>query len=477
MSPWELLSAFPKICYQPFTFQLLPFALINYICYMSTILIKSATIVNEGKQFNADIFIKDGFIERIDSQIDVLADQTINAEGLYLLPGAIDDQVHFREPGLTYKADIHSESRAAVAGGITSFMEMPNTVPNTLTQQLLQDKYDIAAQRSLANYSFFMGASNDNLDEVLRTDAQNVCGIKVFMGSSTGNMLVDNPTTLENLFSRSPMLIATHCEDEATIKSNLAHYKQVFGENVPVRLHPKIRSEEACYLSSSMAVALAKKHNARLHILHISTEKETHLFDNTTPLKDKRITAEACVHHLWFSSEDYETKGNLIKWNPAVKTAKDRDGILKAVLDGRIDVIATDHAPHTIEEKAQSYLQAPSGGPLVQHALPALLELYHHGKITLEQIAEKTAHNVATCFQIAKRGFIREGYYADLTLVNLNKPWQVNKNNILYKCGWSPFEGSTFRSSIEHTIVSGKLAWSKGKFTSDESGLRMTFDR
>ncbi|MFD0750068.1 dihydroorotase [Mucilaginibacter calamicampi] len=444
---------------------------------MSTLLIKSATIVNEGKQFNADVFIKDGFIERIDSQIDVKADETINAEGLYLLPGAIDDQVHFREPGLTHKADIYTESRAAVAGGITSFMEMPNTVPNTLTQQLLQDKYDIAAQRSLANYSFFMGASNDNLDEVLRTDAQNVCGIKVFMGSSTGNMLVDNPTTLENLFSRSPMLIATHCEDEATIQSNLAHYKQVFGDNVPVRLHPKIRSEEACYLSSSMAVALAKKHNARLHILHISTEKETHLFDNTIPLKDKRITAEACVHHLWFSNEDYETKGNLIKWNPAVKTAKDRDGILKAVLDGRIDVIATDHAPHTIEEKAQSYLQAPSGGPLVQHALPALLELYHHGKITLEQIAEKTAHNVATCFQIAKRGFIREGYYADLALVNLNKPWQVNKNNILYKCGWSPFEGSTFRSSIEHTIISGKLAWSNGKFTTEDSGLRMTFER
>ncbi|MGY3211687.1 dihydroorotase [Mucilaginibacter sp. HD30] len=444
---------------------------------MSTILIKSAIIVNEGKQFSADIFVKDGLIERIDRQIDVLADETINAEGLYLLPGAIDDQVHFREPGLTYKADIHSESRAAVAGGITSFMEMPNTVPNTLTQQLLQDKYDIAAQQSLANYSFFMGASNDNLDEVLRTDAQNVCGIKVFMGSSTGNMLVDNPTTLENLFSQSPMLIATHCEDEATIKSNLAHYKQVFGENVPVRLHPKIRSEEACYLSSSMAVALAKKHNARLHILHISTEKETHLFDNTTQLKDKRITAEACVHHLWFSSEDYETKGNLIKWNPAVKTAKDRDGILKAVLDGRIDVIATDHAPHTIEEKAQSYLQAPSGGPLVQHALPALLELYHHGKITLEQIAEKTAHNVAICFQIAKRGFIREGYYADLTLVNINKPWQVNKNNILYKCGWSPFEGSTFRSNVEHTIVSGKLTWSKGAFVTDESGQRMTFDR
>ena len=453
------------------------FSIINYICCMATILIKSATVVNEGKQSIADVFIKDSFIEKIDGHIDVKADKIINAEGLHLFPGAIDDQVHFREPGLTYKADIHSESRAAVAGGITSFMEMPNTVPNTLTQQLLQDKYDIAEQRSLANYSFFMGASNDNLEEVLRTNAANVCGIKVFMGSSTGNMLVDNPTTLENLFSRSPMLIATHCEDEATIKSNLAHYKQLFGEHVPVRLHPKIRSEEACYLSSSMAVALAKKHNARLHILHISTEKETHLFNNTTPLKDKRITAEACVHHLWFSDEDYETKGNLIKWNPAVKTAKDREGILKAVLDGRIDVIATDHAPHTTEEKSQSYLQAPSGGPLVQHAMPALLELYHHGKITLEQIAEKTAHNVAICFQIAKRGFIREGYYADLALVNLNQPWQVNKANILYKCGWSPFEGSTFRSTIAHTIVSGKLAWSEGQFTTDDAGLRMSFER
>ncbi|PJJ79432.1 dihydroorotase [Mucilaginibacter auburnensis] len=444
---------------------------------MATILIKSATIVNEGKQVNADVFIKDGFIERIDSHVDVNADEVINAEGLHLFPGAIDDQVHFREPGLTHKADIYTESRAAVAGGITSFMEMPNTVPNTLTQQLLQDKYDIASRRSLANYSFFMGASNDNIDEVLRTDATRVCGIKVFMGSSTGNMLVDNPTTLENLFSRSPMLIATHCEDEATIKANLAHYKQLYGEDIPVTLHPKIRSEEACYLSSSMAVELAKKHGARLHILHISTEKETHLFDNTIPLKEKRITAEACVHHLWFSDEDYHTKGNLIKWNPAVKTAQDREGILKAVLDGRIDVIATDHAPHTIEEKAQSYLQAPSGGPLVQHALPAMLELYHHGKITLEQIAEKMAHNVAILFQIAKRGFIREGYYADLALVDLNKPWQVNKSNILYKCGWSPFEGATFRSTIEHTIVSGKLAWNKGAFVSNEVGMRMAFER
>jgi dihydroorotase len=444
---------------------------------MASILIKAATVVNENKQFVADILVKNELIEKIAPQIDAPADTVINAEGLHLFPGAIDDQVHFREPGLTHKANIHSESRAAVAGGITSFMEMPNTVPNTLTQELLEDKYQIAAQNSLANYSFFMGASNNNLDEVLKTDTKNVCGIKVFMGSSTGNMLVDNPVTLEHLFAQAPMLIATHCEDEATIQSNLAHYKQLLGENIPVKLHPKIRSEEACYLSSSMAVALAKKHNTRLHILHISTEKETHLFDNTTPLKDKRITAEACIHHMWFSDKDYETKGNLIKWNPAVKTEHDRDGILKAVLDGHIDVIATDHAPHTIEEKAQPYLQAPSGGPLVQHALVAMLELYHHQKITLEQIAEKMAHNVAICFQIEKRGFIREGYFADLVLVNLNQPWQVNKSNILYKCGWSPFEGSTFRSTVKHTIVSGNLAWSEGKFVSDTGGRRMSFER
>src|ERR1700744_4010436 len=379
---------------------------------MSTILIKSATIVNENKQYVADLLVKDGFIERIDGAIDTKADKEINAEGLHLFPGCIDDQVHFREPGLTHKANIYTESRAAVAGGITSFMEMPNTVPNTLTQELLQQKYDIAAQNSPANYSFFMGASNDNLDEVLSTDIKNVCGIKVFMGSSTGNMLVDNPSTLENLFAQAPTLIATHCEDEATIKRNLAHYKELMGDDISVEMHPIIRNVEACYLSSSMAVELAKKHNTRLHILHISTERETYLFDNTIPLAEKRITAEACIHHLWFSDADYETKGNLIKWNPAVKTAHDRDGILKAVLDGRIDVIATDHAPHTIEEKEKPYLQAPSGGPLVQHALPALLELYHQGKITLEQIAEKTAHNVATCFQVAKRGYIREGYWA-----------------------------------------------------------------
>lgn len=444
---------------------------------MASILIKSATIVNEGKQTQADLLIKNGFIEKIAGSIDVKADKEINAEGLHLFPGCIDGQVHFREPGLTHKGNIASESRAAVAGGITSFMEMPNTVPNALTQQLLQDKYDIAAKNSPANYSFFMGASNDNLDEVLRTDAKNVCGIKVFMGSSTGNMLVDNPTTLEHLFAQSPMLIATHCEDEATIKSNLEHYKQLLGENIPVKMHPVIRSAEACYLSSSMAVELAKKHNTRLHILHISTAKETHLFSNNIPLADKRITAEACIHHLWFTDADYETKGNLIKWNPAVKTEADRDEILKAVLDGRIDVIATDHAPHTLEEKAQPYLQAPSGGPLVQHALPAMLELYHHGKITLEQIAEKMAHNVATIFQIEKRGFIREGYWADMALVNLNNPWQVNKGNILYKCGWSPFEGNTFKAKVVSTIVSGNLVYENGSLVSEQSGQRMTFAR
>src|SRR6201996_1139341 len=438
---------------------------------MSSILIKSATIVNENRQYISDLLVKDGVIERIDQHIDVKTNQTINADGLYLFPVCINDQVHFREPVLTYKGDIHSESRAAVAGGITSFMEMPNTVPNTLTQELLEQKYEIAAHSSPANYSFFMGASNDNIDEVLKTDINNVCGVKVFMGSSTGNMLVDNPKTLENIFSQSPMLVATHCEDEATIRGNLEHFKQLLGDNIPVKLHPKIRSEEACYLSSSSAVELAKKHNTRLHILHISTERETYLFSNDIPLKDKRITAEACIHHLWFSDADYETKGNLIKWNPAVKTAHDRDGILKAVLDGRIDVIATDHAPHTIEEKALPYLQAPSGGPLVQHALPAMLELYHHGKITLEQIAEKMAHNVAICFEIEKRGFIREGYFADLVLVDLNKPWQVNKDNILYKCKWSPFEGSTFRSKITHTIVSGNLAYSDGVI-SDVAGER-----
>jgi dihydroorotase len=444
---------------------------------MSSILIKSATIINEGKRTVADLLIKNGFIEKIDSHIDVIADREINAEGLYLLPGCIDDQVHFREPGLTYKGDIASESRAAVAGGITSFMEMPNTVPNTLTQELLENKYQLAAEKSVANYSFYMGVSNDNLEEVLKTNQQNVCGVKVFMGSSTGNMLVDNPKSLERLFSESPMLIVAHCEDEATIKSNLNHYKQLVGNNIPVRLHPKIRSVEACYLSSSMAVHLAKKHGTRLHVLHISTEKEIHLFKSELLLADKKITAEACVHHLWFSDEDYATKGNLIKWNPAIKKASDRDAILQAVIDGHIDVIATDHAPHTSEEKEKPYLEAPSGGPLVQHALPAMLELVHQQKLTVEQVVEKMAHHPAICFQVEKRGFIREGYWADMVLVDLNNPWEVSKENLMYKCRWSPFEGQTFQSKITHTFVSGNLIWADGEIQTNQSGKRLVFNR
>lgn len=444
---------------------------------MNTILIKGATVVNEGRMATTDVLIKDGFIHKIEAVINSAADIEINADGLHLLPGMIDDQVHFREPGLTHKADIFSESMAAVAGGITSFMEMPNTLPNTLSQQLLADKYAIASDMSLANYSFFMGASNDNLDEVLKTDPKNVCGIKVFMGSSTGNMLVDNETVLENIFRQAPMLVATHCEDEQTIRDNMARFKAQYGDNITPEMHPLIRSAEACYLSSSLAVELAKQHGTRLHILHISTGREVQLFDNTAPLKDKKITAEACIHHLWFDDRDYAAKGNWIKWNPAVKTEEDKNAILKGVLDGHIDVIATDHAPHTIQEKEQPYLQAPSGGPLVQHALSALLELYHQGKITLEQIVEKTAHNVAACFQIDRRGFIREGYWADLVLVNLNDPVKVTRQNILYKCGWSPFEGQTFQSEITHTIVSGTLAYQKGKFMTNQTGQRLQFSR
>lgn len=444
---------------------------------MSSIIIKGAHVVNEGKIQVQDIFIKNGRIEKIDTSINVNADKVIDGEGQYVLPGLIDDQVHFREPGLTYKANIFTESRAAVAGGTTSFMEMPNTVPNTLTQKLLQDKFDIAQDTSLANYSFFMGAANDNIEEVLKTNPRDVCGIKVFMGSSTGNMLVDDDKALENIFRNAPTLVATHCEDEATIRRNLAYYKDKYGDAVTIDMHPLIRSEEACYLSSSKAVDLAKKNNTRLHILHISTGKETQLFDNTTPLSEKRITAEACVHHLWFSDEDYRTKGNFIKWNPAVKTAQDRAQILEALLDGHIDVIATDHAPHTLEEKQQPYLQAPSGGPLVQHALLALLDMVHAGKMTLEQLVQKTAHNTAICFQIEQRGFIREGYWADLVVVNMHKPYQVTKQNILSKCGWSPFEGHIFASTIEHTIVSGNLAYSEGKIIEVGSGHRLLFNR
>ena len=380
------------------------------------------------------------------------------------------------EPGLTHKGDIYSEAKAAVAGGITSFMEMPNTIPNTLTNELLEQKYTLAAAKSLANYSFFMGASNSNTDEVLRTDHKKVCGIKIFLGSSTGDMLVDNTKTLERIFSQSHMLIATHCEDESIIRSNLIHYKEKFGDEIPIRYHPIIRSAEACYQSSSFADALAKKFKTRLHILHISTSKEIGLFDNKLPLAQKRITAEACIHHLWFCDSDYERLGNLIKWNPAIKSAKDRDAVFKAVLDNHIDIIATDHAPHTLEEKQQPYIKAPSGGPLVQHSLVTMLEHFHKGRITLEKIVEKMSHSPAICFKVANRGFIREGYAADLVLLKLNDPWQVNHDNILYKCKWSPFMGQTFQSQVKKTIVNGNIVYDNGIFDESKKGHRLLFE-
>ncbi len=412
-------------------------------------LIENARIVNEGTITDGGILITDGKIAEVFEgrySGEIQAQNRLNAGGKYLLPGVIDDQVHFREPGLTHKANLTTESRAAVAGGITSFMEMPNTVPNTLTQELLEEKYQRAAEVSVANYSFFMGASNDNLEEVLKTDPRNVCGVKVFMGSSTGNMLVDNRKTLENLFAECPMLIATHCEDEATIRANSAKFKEQFGEEVPIRMHPVIRSEEACYRSSSMAVELAAKHNTRLHVLHISTARETQLFANDRPLAEKRITAEVCVHHLWFSDEDYDRKGTFIKWNPAVKTAADRDQLWEALRSDRLDILATDHAPHQRAEKENTYFKAPSGGPLVQHFLPAMMDAVHQGRITIERMVEKMSHAPAICFELADRGFIRPGFWADVVLVDANNPWTVSPENILYKCGWSPFEGHTFGS-------------------------------
>lgn len=444
---------------------------------MKTILILNANIINEGKAFRADVLIKGQFIDAIGNLSSRVADVVIDAGGKSLLPGVIDDQVHFREPGLTHKGTIYTESRAAVAGGVTTFMEMPNTNPPTFTQQLLEEKYQIAAHNSLANYSFYMGASNDNLEEVMQTDIKKVCGLKIFMGSSTGNLLVDNEGTLEAFFSRFPALIATHCEDEPTIRKNSAAYKEKYGEDIPVKFHPLIRSEEACYKSSSFAIGLAKKHGTRLHILHISTAKEVGLFENTTPLHKKKITAEACVHHLWFNEVDYERLGTLIKWNPAIKTSNDQAGILKAVLDNYIDVIATDHAPHTLEEKQNNYFKAPSGGPLIQHSLVAMLEFYHKGKITLQSIVEKMCHNPAILFQIEKRGFIREGYFADLVLVDLNKPWKVDKTNLFSKCQWSPFESEKFSSEVTHTFVSGHLAWAGGKFDESVKGQRLMFAR
>jgi dihydroorotase len=445
---------------------------------MGKILITNANIVNEGKTFRGNVLIENDLITKIsETEIKVSAERTIDAHGKYLLPGIIDDQVHFREPGLIHKAEIYTESRAAVAGGITSYMEMPNTVPNVLTQELLEAKYKRASEASLANYSFFMGASNDNIEEVLKTDPHTVCGVKVFMGSSTGNMLVDNRTTLENIFSKCKLLIATHCEDEATIRANMEKFRAQYGENIPVECHPLIRNAEACYKSSALAVELAKKYNTRLHILHLSTAKEMELFDGKTPLKEKRITAEVCVHHLWFSDEDYKTKGNFIKWNPAIKTKNDRDALLKGVLENKIDVICTDHAPHTIEEKKQPYLKAPSGGPLVQHSLVAMLELVLEKKLTIEKVAEKMSHAVADCFGVEKRGYIREGYFADLVLVDLRSPWTVDPSNIFYKCGWSPFEDITFRSKVTHTFVNGHLAYIDGRFDESKKGQRLLFKR
>jgi dihydroorotase len=445
---------------------------------MSSILIANANIVNEGKVFEGDVLIRGQFIEKIDKDLQsARATTIIDAQGKYLFPGVIDDQVHFREPGLTHKATIYTESRAAVAGGVTSFMEMPNTVPPTFTQELLEQKYEIARQTSLANYSFFIGASNDNIEEVLKTNPNTVCGLKIFMGSSTGNLLVDNPKTLEAFFSKVPFLIATHCEDEPTIRANTEAYRKQYGENMPVKYHAYIRHAEACYRSSSFAVDLARKHGTKLHILHISTAKETELFDNSLPLADKKITAEACIHHLWFNDTDYERLGTLIKWNPAIKTATDQQAVFQALIDNKIDVIATDHAPHTLEEKSNSYFNAPSGGPLIQHSLVAMLELRLEKNLTLPWIAQKMAHNPATLFQLDRRGFIREGYYADLALVDLNSSWEVKKDNLLAKCGWSPFEGTTFNSRVTHTIVSGHLAYEQGKLNEGQMGQRLQFNR
>lgn len=440
-------------------------------------LVVNAKIVNEGKQLESDVLIVDERIEKIGPHLSEKGATIIDANGKLLLPGVIDDQVHFREPGLTHKGTIHSESRAAVAGGVTSFMEMPNTVPPAFTQELLDEKYAIASKDSLANYSFFMGASNDNLQDALRTDLRKVCGLKIFMGSSTGNLLVDSPAILENFFSKFPGLIATHCEDEPTIRKNTEAFRLKFGENIPIEYHPLIRSEEGCYKSSSFAIEIARKHGTRLHILHISTARETHLFDNHLPLNQKKITAEACIHHLWFNDSDYARLGTKIKWNPAIKTKLDQQAILKAVLEDRIDVIATDHAPHTLEEKQNGYFKAPSGGPLIQHSLVAMLEFFRQGKISLEKIVEKMCHNPAILFNIEDRGFIREGYFADAVLVDLKNPWTVERENILAKCGWSPFEGVQFASRVTHTFVSGKLAWENGKINEGRTGHRLMFHR
>ena len=444
---------------------------------MQKYLIKNIQVVNEGHIKTADVLITNGRIEKIAANIDTVANE-INGEGKYLFPGCIDDQVHFREPGLTHKATIYTEAKAAVAGGVTSYMEMPNTIPNALTQELLENKYNIASQHSVANYSFFMGTGNDNAEEVLKTNdrKKDVCGIKIFMGSSTGNMLVDNPNTLDKIFRESEVLIATHCEDEKIIRQNLEKIKST-GKILTAADHPIIRDEEACYESSLYAIQIAKKYNTRLHILHISTEKELQLFTNMFPLKDKRITAEVCVHHLHFTSDDYAALGNQIKCNPAIKAPQNKEALWKALLDDRLDVIATDHAPHTWQEKNESYEKAHAGLPLVQHSLSLMLYYYKQGKISLEKIAEKMSHAVSDCFQIKNRGYIREGYHADLVIVDPNQSTKVTKENILYKCGWSPLENFDFPASITHTFVNGHLVYENGIWDESQQGQRLKFDR
>jgi dihydroorotase len=441
------------------------------------LLIKNAKLVNQGKSFYSDLLVEEKIIKKIAPKINENVDRVIDAKGLHLIPGIIDDQVHFREPGLTHKAEIYTESKAAIAGGITSFMEMPNTKPQTLTQELLEEKFQLGDKKSIANFSFFMGASNNNLSEVLKTNPKHVGAIKIFMGSSTGDMLVDNKKVLEEIFKKSDCLIAVHCEDEETIQKNLDEAKNKFGEDIPIEMHPKIRSVDACYKSSSLAVELAKKHNTRLHVFHISTEKELQLFTNTKPLSEKRITAEVCIHHLYFNSNDYKTKGTHIKWNPAVKEKSDQDALLAALLDNRLDVIATDHAPHTIEEKNNKYLQAPSGGPLVENALKVMLKFVKEKKITIEEVVEKMCHNPAICFQIEKRGFIKEKYYADLVLVDIEKEYEVTEGKILSKCGWSPFVGEKLNGHVEYTIVNGHIAYEKGVFDESKKGMRLVFNR
>ncbi|UYQ92039.1 dihydroorotase [Chitinophaga horti] len=447
---------------------------------MQNYLIRNIAVVNEGRTQVQDVLLRNGRIEKLAPQINEKSNYTeINGEGKHLLPGAIDDQVHFREPGLTHKANIHSEARAAVAGGVTTFMEMPNTKPEAITQERLEEKYNIAANTSIANYSFFMGVSNDNAEEVLRTNEKKdrVCGVKIFMGSSTGNMLVDNFVTLNKIFSGTELLIATHCEDEKIIRDNMEQFKRNKGDNLSASDHPLIRNEEACFESSFTAVQLAKKYDSRLHILHISTEKELQLFSNMLPLAEKRITAEVCVHHLWFSADDYAQYGNLIKCNPAIKAPKHREALWKALVDDRLDIIATDHAPHTWEEKQQPYLQSPSGVPLVQHTVLMMLEAVKQGRFTIEKMVEKMSHAPAICFKIRDRGYIREGYFADVVIADLNAGTKVSKENIYYHCGWSPFEGHQFSAGLTHTFVNGHLAYENGQFNESEKGQRITFAR